>query len=111
MSRFLAFTFGAVLALLGASYLIPGQTHTVDYQIITRDRIIIEEVMTTLDLEHIRDTTAVDPDLEEQLLAECVYAIARTAVEPMQGIIYYIEKYWSGDACAAYEHLQTHGWY
>jgi hypothetical protein len=75
-----------------------------------RDRIVVDQVITTIDLDRIRDTSAAT-DLEPQLLAECAYAIQRHTEEPLAGIIYYADRYWQADTCAAYEHLMVHGWY
>jgi hypothetical protein len=110
MKALLGFTAGTLVALIAATYLAPQQTiiHT---DTIVEERIIVEQVMTTLDLDQIRDTNAIDPDLELELLAECAYAIQRQTNEPLQGIIHYLERHWQADSCAAYEHLARHGWY
>jgi malate synthase len=110
MRTLYAFTTGVILTLIAATYLVPQQqtltvTSTVD------DRVYTQEIITTIDLEHIRDTRDADPQLDDSLNAECAYAIQRHTDEPLKGIINYIERYWSGDSCAAYEHLQNHDWY
>jgi len=110
MRSVITFTAGVIAALIGATYLAPGQTH---YETVTvhQDKIVVEQVMTTIDLDRIRDTGAIDPDLDEQLLYECAMAIQRQTTEPLAGIVLYTERWWHGDACAAYEHQVRHGWY
>ena len=110
MKTLFAFTAGILVALITATHLTPVQTVR-ETDVVVRDRIVIPEVMTTLDLDRIRDTLHIDTDLDKQLLAECAYAIQRHTDEPLQGIILYVERYWSGDTCAAHEHQALHGWY
>jgi hypothetical protein len=110
MRTLVGFTFGVVATLLGVSTLAPGQTeiqvvHQVD------DTVHINQVITTLDLEQLRDIDQIDPDLNEALAAECAYAIQRQTDEPLKGIVIQVERWWQGDSCAAYEHLVRHGWY
>ena len=57
------------------------------------------------------DTTAADPDLDDQLNAECAWALQRHTDDPMQGLLIHIERRWAGDSCAALEHYHQHGWY
>jgi hypothetical protein len=108
MRTLIGFTFGVLAALLGLSTLAPGQTHI---EVVHTDRVIIEQVMTTLDLDQLRDTDQIDPDLNEALAAECAYAIQQQTDEPLMGIVMQVERWWQGDSCAAYEHLARHGWY
>jgi hypothetical protein len=112
MKTLYGFTTGVLLTLIASTYLAPKQTlieHEI--QVTNADRIHIEQIITTLDLNDIRDTSAIDPNLELQLLAECAYAIQAQTDEPLAGIIFYVDRYWTGDTCAAYEHLVRHGWY
>ena len=108
----LAFGFiaGIVATLIAATHLTPGQT--VYETRIVKDTITITE---TIDpeqtLERLRDVTQASDNLEDQLLAECIYVIVERTDEPMAGIVYYIERYWQGDSCAALDHLLTHDWY
>jgi hypothetical protein len=111
MRHLFAFTMGTLVTLIAATYLAPQPTHTTETITEVRDRIIIEEVMTTIDLDRIRNTSRIDPELEEQLLMECVYAIHEATGDNLAGAILYIERYWQGDACAALEHYHTHAWY
>ena len=73
-------------------------------------RTIVEEVATTLDLEQMRDVSAIS-EHDDELNYECTAAIQRLTDDPWMGIVLYIERYWEGDACAAYEHQVTHGWH
>jgi len=111
MRHLFGFTMGILFALIAATYLTPQQTHTIETVTVVQDRIIIEEIMTTIDLDRIRDTNYIDRDLEEQLLMECVYALHGATGDNLAGAILYIEKHWQGDACAALEHYHIHGWY
>ena len=81
-------------------------SHTVE----TFVRTEVEQVMTTIDLDRLRDVPAQSP-IDEQLNYECTYAIQRLTDEPLMGITLYVERHWNGDACAAYEHQVLHGWY
>ena len=81
-------------------------THTVETFVETQ----VEQVMTIIDLERLRDVPA-KADIDEQLNYECTVALQRLTDEPWMGIILYLERHWNGDACAAYEHQVLHGWY
>jgi hypothetical protein len=110
MKHLLTFTAGAITALLIASHLTPGQTHT-NLTMTVDDTVHINQTITTLDLEQLRDTLNIDPNLDAALAAECAYAIQRNTGEPLKGIVYHVERWWHGDACAAYDHLTAHDWY
>ena len=110
MRTLFAFTFGVIATLLGVTHILPSQTNVNVTEAVT-ETVYINQVVTTLDLEQLRDTTTADPNLNDQLNHECAYAIQRQTDEPLHGIIHYNERWWSGDSCAAYEHLQTHAWY
>jgi len=110
MKVLIGFTAGVLAGLVALTYLAPGQTQ---YETLTvyKDRVIVEQVMTTIDLDRIRDTQAIHPDLDEQLLYECAMALQRQTSEPLAGIVLYIQRYWQGDSCAAFDHQVRHGWY
>jgi hypothetical protein len=78
---------------------------------VIHETIIIEEIITTLDLDQMRDTLQIDPTLEDELLAQCTYILLEETSDPMAGVIHYLERYWQGDACAALDHYWAHGWY
>jgi len=110
VKHLMTFTIGAVTALLIASHFAPGQTQvkvvsTVD------DTVHVNQVITTIDLEQLRNTGDIDPNLDTSLAAECAYAIQRQTGEPLKGIVFHVERWWEGDTCAAFEHLLTHDWY
>lgn len=97
---------GSVLTLLIVEPWVDTSTHTVETVVHTQ----IEEVMTTIDLDRLRQVPA-KSHVDEQLNAECTYAIQRITEEPLMGISLYLERHWNGDACQAYEHQVKHGWY
>ena len=70
----------------------------------------VQEVPTIIDLDKYRDVPAASPH-DDELMAECAWALQRLTGEPLMGIILYLEDHWNGDACAAYEHQVLHGWY
>jgi hypothetical protein len=109
MRTIYGFAYGVILTLLAITYIVKPEP--VEPEIHLVDRTVVEQVMTTIDLDRIRDTTGIDPDLDVQLAAECVHLIARETGEPIGGITHYIARYWQNDACAAAEHLLIHGWY
>lgn len=99
------FTFGVIVALLAISYAAPQQT-VYETQVVTRTVTEYEQ----LDIAKYRDVSKVS-EHDDDILAECAYAIARQTDEPIAGIVIYVDRYWEGDTCAAYLHLVDHGWY
>ena len=96
---------GFIIGSLGYQNAAPTVTETqVEY------RTIVRELATTLDLDEMRDVSAVS-EHDDELNYECTAAIQRLTDDPWMGIVLYIERYWQGDACAAYEHQVTHGWH
>ena len=110
MKTVYAFTFGVISTLLAATYLMPAQS-TTTYTTTVDETVHVQQIITTIDLDNLRDVSHIDKNLDRQLASECTYAIQRQTDEPLQGIIYYLHRYWNDDACAAYEHLQLHDWY
>ena len=101
----------AVLAGSAVTLLIttPWQTDT-EYVTETFTETIVEQVMTTVDLDRLRDVPA-QSSVDDDLNYECTIALQRLTDEPLMGIILYLEEHWHGDACAAYEHQVLYGWY
>jgi len=97
-------------AIIGAFIIATTATPEVITEIQYRERLIVEQVATTIDIDRIRDVPAKSP-IDDDLDRECAYAIQRQTDEPLMGIILYVDRYWHGDACAAYDHLVEHGWY
>jgi len=96
---------GFIVGSLGDQNAAPTATETrVEY------RTIVKEVPTTLDLDEMRDVSAISQH-DDELNYECTSAIQRLTDDPWMGIVLYIERYWEGDACAAYEHQVTYGWH
>jgi hypothetical protein len=110
MNTILSFTFGVIATLLTATWLMPAQT-TIQVQTTVDDTVHITEIITVLELDHIRDISEANAGLDQQLSAECAYALQRLTDEPLAGLVHYLERYWAGDACAAYQHQVTHGWH
>jgi hypothetical protein len=110
LRQFITFTTGALIALLIGSHFAPGQTTTKVISTVD-DTVHVNQVITTIDLEHLRDTLTINPDLDASLAAECAYAIQRQTDELLKGIVIHVERWWQGDSCAAYDHLVRHGWY
>ena len=83
-----------------------------DPQIVHRVQTInrVQEVPAIIDLDKYRDVPPTSPH-DDELMAECAWALQRLTGEPLMGIILYLEDHWNGDACAAYEHQVLHGWY
>ena len=104
-------TSAALLAGSAVTLLIttPWQTNT-DYVTETFTETIVEQVMTTVDLDQLRDVPDQSP-VDDELNYECTIALQRLTDEPLMGIILYLQEHWHGDACAAYEHQVLHGWY
>ena len=104
-------TAAAVLAGSAVTLLIttPWQTDT-KYVTETFTETIVEQVMTTVDLDRLRDVPA-QSTVDDELNYECTIALQRLTDEPLMGIMLYLEEHWHGDACAAYEHQVLHGWY
>ena len=73
-------------------------------------RTVVREIATHLDLDEMRDVSAISQH-DDELNYECTVALERLTGDPYMGIVLYVERYWSGDACAAYEHQVTHGWH
>lgn len=101
----------AVLAGSAVTLLIttPWQTDT-EYVTETFTETIVEQVITTVNLDRLRDVPA-KTNVDEQLDYECTVALQRLTDEPLMGIMLYVDRYWNGDACQAYEHQVLHGWY
>jgi len=110
MNRLLAFTFGIIATLLALTHTTPEQTiHTIHTTQLVNQTVEPVDIGHTMD--RLRDTTQANTDVDDQLLAECIYALQRHTDDPLQGIVHYIERHWQGDACAALEHYHTRGWY
>ena len=95
---------GAAVTFIAMSIAI---TPTVEYHTEVVERIVIDEQLTTLDLEQLRDDI---DNLEEQLYEECVHFIARHTDDPVQGIRNYVDRHYDGDACRAAAEVQRGEW-
>jgi len=80
---------------------------TVIYQTEVRERIITQDVITTLDLEDLKQQLA---ELDEQLYLECVEVIVRHTGDPRAGVIRHIERHYQGEACRAADEALSGNW-
>ena len=97
---------GSAITLLIVQPWVSNDTHTVETFVHRQ----VEQVIETIDLDRLRQVPA-KSHVDDELNAECTYAIQRLTDEPLMGITLYLERYWNRDACAAYEHQVLHGWY
>ena len=104
MKTIIGFTFGVLVTLIGATYLMPGQT-IYETEIVTRT--VTEEVTVYTDLDELREAFA---KTAEQLRQECLYIIERQTGDPMPGIIAHIDRHYQGDACRAADEVLNGGW-
>jgi hypothetical protein len=96
---------GAIAALIVVTIVKPEPT--VIYQTEVRERLITQDVITTLDLEDLKEQMA---ELDEQLYLECVEVIIRHTGDPRAGVIRHIERHYQGDACRAADEALSGGW-
>lgn len=101
----------AAAALGGAAVTFVAMTivtsPTVHYQTEVIERIVIDEQLTTLDLDQLRDQIGT---LEADLYEECVHVIARHTDDPLQGIRNHVDRHYDGDACRAAAEAQRGRW-
>ncbi len=107
MRLILGFTTGVLVTLIAATNLTPQQTQ---YQTITHTDTILEVDYFRM-LDTFQDDRSIDPNLDDRLYVECVQVIERHTDEPLMGIILHLERHWQSDACAAADHLATHGYW
>jgi hypothetical protein len=79
--------------------------------VITHTVTVTEPIDLEDTLNRLRDVAQTAQNTDDQLLADCLWTIIDRTDEPMMGVVHYIERYWSGDSCAALDHLLTHSWY
>jgi hypothetical protein len=96
---------GAIAALIVVTIVKPEPT--VIYQTEVRERLITQDVLTTLELEDLKEQMA---ELDEQLYLECVEVIIRHTGDPRAGVIRHIERHYQGDACRAADEALSGGW-
>jgi hypothetical protein len=110
MRALLAFTAGILATLLAATYVLPQQT-VYETQVILETVTVTDAIDLEATLERLRDVSQASDQIDDQLLADCLWAIVDQTDEPLMGVVYYLERYWQGDSCAALDHLLTHDWY
>jgi hypothetical protein len=100
MRALIGFTFGIVIALIGVTYLVPAQT-------VYTTEVIEREIVTTLDLEELRQQV---DTLDGELFVECINIIERHTQDPRPGIIHHVERHYEGDACKAADEAMHGNW-
>ena len=100
MRALIGFTFGIVIALIGVTYLVPAQT-------VYTTEVIEREVVTTLDVEELRQQV---DTLDGELFVECINIIERYTNDPRPGIIHHVERHYQGDACKAADEAMHGNW-
>ena len=96
---------GALITLAIVAIVRPEPT--VVYQTEVHERIITHEVLTTIDLEALKEHIA---DLDEQLYTECLEIVIRQTGDPRAGVIRHIERHYQGDACRAADEALRGEW-
>lgn len=99
---------GFIIGTLGYQNTATNTAETQETQ--TLYETVIRTATETIDLERLRDVSAASPHQDDNNY-ECTVALQRITGDPLAGIILYVDRWWQGDACAAYEHQVTHGWH
>ncbi len=80
---------------------------TVVYQTEVRERLITQDVITTLDMEELKDQIA---QLDQAMYDECLAIIVHRTGDPEAGVIHRIERHYNGDACQAADEALRGRW-
>jgi hypothetical protein len=96
---------GALAALVIMTIIKPEPT--VVYQTEVIERVHVEEVLTTLDIEELKDQIG---ELDQALYDECVAIIVHRTGDPEAGVIRHIERHYDGDACQAADEALRGDW-
>ena len=98
-------------ALAGAAITLAIVTLTIKpdtiYQTEVIERVQVEEVLTTLDLEELKDNIK---ELDEQLYEECLFVIHRHTGDPIEGLRHYVDRHYDGNACRAADEAARGAW-
>ena len=70
-------------------------------------RTEIEEVLTTIDLEELKDSIK---ELDEQLHEECLFVIHHHTGDPVEGLRHYVDRHYDGNACQAADEAARGEW-
>jgi carbamoylphosphate synthase large subunit len=71
------------------------------------ERLITHEILTTLDIEEVREQVA---ELEQLLHDECIAIIHWRTEDPIAGIEHHVNRHYNGDACQAAEDALHDRW-
>ena len=104
MRALIGFTFGIVIAMIGITYVLPGQT---EYVTVYSTEVIEREILTTLDLDELAQQIE---QLDGELYLECINIIERQTQDPRPGIIQHVERHYQGDACKAADEAMHGNW-
>jgi hypothetical protein len=104
MNHIISFTAGIIVTLIGVTYLLPAQTHS---EQIVETRIITNEVLTTIDLEELKEAVT---NLDQELQDECSRVLQRTSDLPEPAIKQYVDRHYDGDTCLAADQVWSRGW-
>jgi hypothetical protein len=77
------------------------------YQTEVRERLITQDVITTLDIEQLKDQIN---ELDQAMYDECVAIIVHRTGDPQAGVIHRIERHYNGDACQAADEALRGEW-
>jgi serine/threonine protein kinase HipA of HipAB toxin-antitoxin module len=80
---------------------------TVVYQTEVIERVHVEEVLTTIDLEELKDSIK---ELDEQLYEECLFVIHQHTGDPVEGLRHYVNRHYDGNACQAADEAARGEW-
>jgi hypothetical protein len=96
---------GALAALIILTIIKPEPT--IVYQTEVHERLITQDVLTTLDIEDLKDQIE---ELDQALYDECVAIIVHRTGDPEAGVIRHIERHYDGDACQAADEALRGDW-
>jgi serine/threonine protein kinase HipA of HipAB toxin-antitoxin module len=71
------------------------------------ERVHVEEVLTTIDLEELKDSIK---ELDEQLYEECLFVIHQHTGDPLEGLRHYVDRHYDGNACRAADEAARGEW-
>jgi hypothetical protein len=71
------------------------------------ERVQVEEVLTTIDLEELKDNIK---ELDEQLYEECLFVIHQHTGDPLEGLRHHVDRHYDGNACRAADEAARGEW-
>jgi serine/threonine protein kinase HipA of HipAB toxin-antitoxin module len=104
MKHALAALAGAAATLVVVTLLSEPKTI---YETEVIERVHVEEVLTTIDLEELKDSIK---ELDEQLYEECLFVIHQHTGDPLEGLRHYVDRHYDGNACRAADEAARGEW-